>query len=240
MSGRASAPSPAGSVSPAALRGPLPADKYRLVRHLLAGGASRPPEGATLLDVGCRGCELKPHVSDFAAYTGVDLMQNRAGTVDHVLDVERGLPFPDRVFDYVVAMDLVEHLNGFHEGMVELARVMRRTLVVVLPNLAHLRARVSFLLRGRFGFTDKYDLAHGPVADRHRWVTVLPQTDAYMRWFAGEAGLRLTVAHVNDGARKQAFGRVARALGVPPALWAWKVVYVLERPEPAAAAEPRA
>jgi SAM-dependent methyltransferase len=211
-------------------------DKYVLLRQVLAAAARPGAERARLLDVGCRGCELKPHVAEFADYTGVDLLQNPAGTVDHVLDVERGLPFPDRAFDYVVALDLVEHLNGFHEGMVELERVTSRTLVVMLPNLAHLFARLSFLTRGSFAFTDKYDLGHGAVLDRHRWVTVLPQMDAYMRWFAAEAGLRLTIHYVNDGRRKAAFGRAARVLRLPPSLWAWKAVYVLERPEPHARA----
>lgn len=218
---------------PARTAEPLPIDKYRLVRELLAGSARARPGPATLLDVGCRGCELKPHVSDFAAYTGVDLVQNPAGTVDHVLNVEGGLPFADRSYDYVVAMDLLEHLDRFHEGAAELARVTRGTLLVVLPNLAHLFARASFLVHGRFGFTDKYDLPHGPVDDRHRWVTVLPQTDAYMRWFAETQGMRLTVHHVNDARKRVLFARVARLVRLPASLWAWKVVYLLERPEAA-------
>jgi ubiquinone/menaquinone biosynthesis C-methylase UbiE len=204
-------------------------DKYRLVRTLLAAG-SAPPAGATLLDVGCRGCELEPHVRDFARYTGVDLVQNDAGTVDHVLNVERGLPFADRSFDYVVAMDLLEHLDGFDGGMRELARVTRRTLLVVLPNLAHLFARLSFLARGRFAFTTKYDLPLGAVDDRHRWVTVIPQTDAYMRWFAREAGFTLRIHYLNDSRSREALGRVGAALRLPPGLWAWKVAYVLDRP----------
>jgi len=227
---------PDGGAAPAP--GRLSMDKFVLLRQVLGAAALPGGRRATLLDVGCRGCELKPHVADFADYTGVDLVQNPAGTVDHVLDVERGLPFPDRAFDYVVALDLVEHLNGFHEGMVELARVTSRKLVVMLPNLAHLFARLSFLTRGSFAFTDKYDLAHGAVADRHRWVTVIPQTNAYMRWFAGETGMRLAVHYANDGRRKVAFGRVGKAVRLPPSLWAWKVVYVLERPAHDAAGEP--
>jgi ubiquinone/menaquinone biosynthesis C-methylase UbiE len=206
----------------------IPRDKYQLVRHLLRDGV-RSDQPATLLDVGCRACELRPHVDDFAAYTGVDLVQNDAGTVDHVLNVEHGLPFADRSFDYVVAMDLLEHLDRFHEGAAELARVTRGKLLVVLPNLSHLFARVRFLLHGRFG-TDKYDLPLTPIDDRHRWVTVLPQTDAYMRAFAAAEGMTLQVRHVNDSRSRALFARVAGALRLPAALWAWKAVYVLERP----------
>jgi hypothetical protein len=226
-----------GRVRPGARLARLPASKYEMVRTLLGGPRPAGAPRATLLDVGCRDCALKPQVSDFADYTGVDLFQNGDGSVDYVLDVEKGLPFPDRAFDFVVAMDLLEHLDGFHEGMVELARVMRGCLLVVLPNLAHLSARLSFLRTGRFAFTGKYDLPLGPLEDRHRWVTVQPQTDAYMRWFAREAQLKLSIFPTNDGAARQAIGNLARALRVPSALWAWKVVYLLERSHPAPAAD---
>jgi hypothetical protein len=207
-------------------------EKYDLVRQVLREGATRPPQGATLLDVGCGSCEPKPRVEDFVRCAGVDLVQNDAGTVDHVLNVEGGLPFAGRSFGHVVALDLLEHLNGFRAGMGEPARVTRRTLVVVLPNLAHLFTRPGFPFEGRLGA--RYDLGRGGLGDRHRRVSVLPRTDAHMRRFAAEAGTRLRVQHVSDGTRRELCGRGARAVRISPSLGAWKIVHVLERPEPAA------
>lgn len=203
---------------------PRPDDKFVIVRDMLAG---RTPQTTTLLDVGCRGCELRPHVEDRARYVGVDLVQNAEGTVDHVLDVARGMPFPDRSFDFVVALDVLEHMDDFHAGMTELARVTRERLVVVLPNLAHLHARWRFLRDGRLG--NKYDLPLGTVADRHRWVTVLPQTDRYMHWLAEREGFAVHAAQVNDGRGAALFGKIGRALRLPRHLWVWKSLHVLER-----------
>ena len=203
-------------------------DKFVIVRELLAG---RTPETTSLLDAGCRGCELRPHVEDRARYVGVDLMQNAAGSVDHVGDIARGLPFPDRSFDYVVALDVLEHMDDFHAGMTELARVTRERLVVVLPNYAHLNVRWRFLRHGGLG--NKYELPLGTVADRHRWVTVLPQTDRYMDWFAEREGFTVRRSQVNDGRAAALFGKVGHALGIPRRLWVWKSLHLLERVRPA-------
>jgi len=203
---------------------PAPDDKFKIVREMLAGHT---PETTRLLDVGCRGCELRRYVEDRASYTGVDLSQNDAGTVDHVLDVSKGMPFPDRSYDFVAALDVLEHMDDFHAGMTELARVTRGRLVVVLPNMAHVHARWRFLRTGRLG--DKYDLPLGPVLDRHRWLTLLPQTDRYMRWFGEREGFRVTSSHVNDGRVSALAGKVAGPLPLPRAWWVWKSLHVLER-----------
>jgi hypothetical protein len=217
-----------GAEVPAAQRGATPpvelTRKFEVVRSIVFGDAA---PGASLLDVGCRGCELAPYVKDVVAYEGADLTQNSAGTVRHVLDVENGLPMPDRHFDYVVALDLVEHLDDFFAGLDELLRVSRRALIVALPNMSHLLFRARFLLTGRLG--GKYDLTYGMGRDRHRWVTVLSQADAAMRRFAEDSGVDLETRWVIDSPKKQVLARVARACGVDPAWWVWTSLYVLRR-----------
>jgi hypothetical protein len=200
------------------------AKKFDVVRGILARDAS---VGASLLDVGCRGCELAPYVRDLAEYEGADLTQNQFGTVRHVLNVEAGLPMADQHFDYVVALDLVEHLDGFFAGLEELLRVSRRALIVALPNMGHLLFRARFLLTGRLG--GKYDLTYGMGHDRHRWVTVLDQADTAMRQFAEDRNLHLETHWVVDSPKKRILAQVGRACGVDPAWWVWTSLYVLRR-----------
>ena len=62
--------------------------------------------------------------------------------VDHVANIEEGLPFADREFDAVVALDLLEHTNNIWFAFDELVRVSRRQVVIVLPNIYHWSSRV--------------------------------------------------------------------------------------------------
>lgn len=76
-----------------------------------------------------------------------------------MLDVSNGLPFADRSFDYVVALDLVEHLDDFEGALTELLRVSKKGIVIMLPNMGYPIFRIKYLLTGRLG--DKYDLIYG-------------------------------------------------------------------------------
>jgi len=180
-----------------------------------------------LLDVGCRGCELKPYVNNIAEYSGVDLFQNIDNSVDYVLDVENGLPFDDGSIDYVVALDLVEHLNDFHGGLNEMLRVASRLLIIMLPNMAHLFFRKEFLLHGRIGA--KYDLTYDMGKDRHRWLTVLPQTDEYMKKYCDENKLTLEIIRFSGGWKKELFYKVTRMIGLPESLGVWATIYVIRK-----------
>jgi len=154
-------------------------NKFELIREVISKPIFKDNlQKLTLLDVGCRGCELKEYVKDLVQYSGVDLFQNSQGSVDFVLNVENGLLMADKSYDFVVALDLVEHLDDFQGGLEELLRVTRSYLIVMLPNLAYAPLRKEFLLSGSFSnLTDKYDLLYGKAGgkevDRHRWLTVL-------------------------------------------------------------------
>lgn len=200
-------------------------NKFELVRDTLV--SRRPGGDLTLLDVGCRGCELKEYVKDLVQYTGLDLYQNPQGTVDLVLDAEDRLPIGNESYDYVVALDVVEHLNDFQKALQELLRVTRRSLFVILPNLAHVLFRKEFLLRGRL--SGKYDLRYGMGRDRHRWLTVLPQMDEYMRSFAEAQQVPMEIWWFNDSRKKRIFAKCARLVGLSPSWWVWASLYVLTK-----------
>lgn len=211
-------------------------NKFELVRsvlkaHVTPSVSSRP----RLLDVGCRGCELKPHVDDLVDYEGADLFQNPQNTVNHVLDVSKGLPFEDGRFDYVVALDLVEHLDDFEGGLRELLRVTRGKLLVMLPNTAHALFRQRFLFSGTL--TGKYDMHYRMGPDRHRWVTTQVQCDALMIDFAKDMGVAIDTQWYNDSRQKDFFAAMCRMVGLSPNVWVWASLYVLDKTVPFGAAK---
>ena len=199
-------------------------NKFELVRSILEekGGS-----GGKLLDVGCRGCELKPHVENIYDYEGLDLFQNEEKSVKYVMNIEDGTNFSDGTFDVVVALDVIEHLNDMRQGLLELYRVSKRSMLIMLPNLAHILFRYRFAKTGRLNA--KYDLKYDMGLDRHRWLTIADQTDSYMQDFARDQNCRIEIIRHCPGSRTRAFGRIARTLGLGPNIWSWTNLYVLDK-----------
>jgi SAM-dependent methyltransferase len=221
MAGPAASRAPRAKI---ALRG-----KYAITAALLAGRAG------TLLDVGARDRTLARHLGEGKlVYRSAD----KAGAHDHAIDLERPLPFADGAFDVVVALDCLEHVERLHAALAELIRVSRGTTVIALPNLACWQHRLSFLRHGRLA-TDKYDLGPVAPADRHRWLTVLPQTDDCVRANVPATHRLARVVHETAGgraARVAAFAALRAGLPLSRALVARSIYLIEALPRPVARA----
>ena len=120
-------------------------------RGALVPPAARP--GAELLDMGCGGGLLAPHVHGYR-HVGIDLSEPAlAIAADHgvegVLGDVDAMPFEDASFDVVVAGEILEHVEDVDEVMREALRVLRPggTLVVDTIN-ATLAARITLVTIG--------------------------------------------------------------------------------------------
>lgn len=195
--------------------------KYRIVGALLSG------EKGTILDLGARDAVLRTYLHDLE-YSSAD-----AGPgCDHRIDLEDVLPFSDRAFDVVVALDVLEHIESIHRAFDELARIAARRLVVALPHMASWRHRVAFLMTGRLG-TGKYDLEPQAPSDRHRWLTLLGETDRFVSVRGARAGFRLVrvVREMEGGRLARVVARMATLIA-PVDVWTTtRSIYLLERVE---------
>ncbi len=202
-------------------------NKYQIVVEY-CDNLQKPNGKLTVLDVGCRDTVLKSYLPKGTRYAGVDLFQNDQGTVDYVQDLTKGLPVDDQSWDVVTALDVVEHIDDMEAALSELWRVCGYRLIVVLPNMAHIWYRLNFLLRGRMN--GKYDLVFPGRLDRHRWLTTVIQSDAYMRCFAESAGASLEIRYETGSPKRACLAGIARVFGLGPQFWAWTGTYVLSRP----------
>lgn len=68
------------------------------------------------------------------------------------LDLNRPLPFPDRGFDLVMAVEVLEHLESPRAFLREIFRVLRPggLAVISTPNITSIPSRVFFLATGCF------------------------------------------------------------------------------------------
>jgi|GEM_PF-3204055 len=139
--------------------------KFSLLADILQG------EKGTLLDLGARNKILKPYLNlDNIKYTSHDIIDGH----DFQFDLEQPIPIDDQVFDIVVALDVLEHLEKIHETFFEMMRITNRLLLVSLPCMDSLQVRLHYLRTGQLGA--KYSLLPEHQGDRHRWVTTYEES----------------------------------------------------------------
>ncbi|MCL4813216.1 MAG: methyltransferase domain-containing protein [Vicinamibacteraceae bacterium] len=120
--------------------------KLKIVRGYL----DRLAPASRVLDAGCGEGVLVEQYAGRLAIEGLDANYESPR-------VRRGsllaLPWTDGHFDMVLCLDVLEHLQYAEQGpaIAELARVVRPggTILVSVPNLAHLQSRVHLALTGR-------------------------------------------------------------------------------------------
>ena len=86
-----------------------------------------------------------------------------------MIDLNNSLPFANSYFDYVTALDVLEHLIDPWVSFEELLRITRKKLIISLPNMAYIEFRMRFMKKGLL--SGKYSFRQESVKDRHTWVT---------------------------------------------------------------------
>lgn len=197
-------------------------DKYRIVASLLHRSAG------SLLDVGARDCILRRHINEQRLdYLSADV----AFGLDYQIDLEERLTFQDQAFNYVVALDVLEHVDRIHQALSELLRITRSQLILALPNMGTISRRWSFFVRSDLQ-TRKYDLLAERQPDRHRWLTLYAQMNAFVAQSAAENSfiLEQIVEQVSPGPISGRVGLWGRQFGLfSSGCMTERCIYVLTR-----------
>lgn len=202
-------------------------ERYSLAIELLKGKRGR------LLDIGARNKILLKYLRQGGSrlsYESADC----EGLHDYLIDLEHSLSLKNEEFDYVVALDVLEHVDRIHDAFTECLRIAKREVIVGLPNMASLSNRWRFLKEGTFG-TGKYDLNGNPPSDRHRWVTTAKNSTSFIKEIAEAKGWRVSQilgsqdAYSISGRSGQILYSLVGLYLLPPSLYAKQLVFHLVR-----------
>jgi len=181
----------------------------------------------SILDVGCFNAPLRD-ILKFGTYTGIDM----AGCPDLVVNLEETehLPFENGMFDCVLCIDVLEHLDNLHAIFSELIRVSGCWIIVSLPNCWCNARRPIEKGKGKFSH---YGLPLEKPVDRHKWFFSLSEAIAFIEGKVNESGLQIADMFISEKprnaiarlARKAMYSRVAYQNRYSGTLWA-----VLQKP----------
>ena len=117
-----------------------------LIRHkLVAEILNNEKSNYSLFDAGAREGVLSSLLNSKCSYTAGD--KNKYLEKVSMIDLNNSLPFANSYFDYVTALDVLEHLIDPWVSFEELLRITRKKLIISLPNMAYIEFRMRFMKR---------------------------------------------------------------------------------------------
>lgn len=111
------------------------------MRFRKASAVARVTPGSAILDIGARDGGLRRFLPPDVTYQGMDIAPEFAADDIVIQDVSAGIPFPDRSFDYVFCLEVLEHVPNPFQTLTEIHRVLRDggSLILSVPNPYHVK-----------------------------------------------------------------------------------------------------
>ncbi len=179
-------------------------------------------EGGSVLDLGCGDGLLFDMLGDkISKAVGLDISPqavekcHEKGIEAVVHSFDEPVPYPDNSFEYVVLLDVLEHVYDPATLLAEAARVSSKYVIVGVPNFSSLPARLQ-TLRGKVPENNQ------PHKGHVYWFN-----EFVLQGVVSKAGLRMVEKRMNTFSVVAVFGEVL--LRLFPNVFALSFVVKLEK-----------
>lgn len=124
------------------------------------------PKGK-ILDLGCGDGDYARRLKDLGFdVTAGDIDKARFRYKNEIefkhCDITKEMPFADNTFDYVLLMEVVEHLRNPYTVISEINRIIKKggSLIISTPNILSLKSRLRFMFEGCYEYFREPPLDH--------------------------------------------------------------------------------
>ena len=116
-------------------------------------------EKGKVLDLGCGDGDYAKRLKDLGyEVTAGDIDENRFKYGNEIsfkhCDITKEMPFPDNTFDYVLLLEVIEHLRNPYAVIPEIRRIIKKNgfLLMSTPNILSLKSRLRFIFEGAYEY----------------------------------------------------------------------------------------
>jgi SAM-dependent methyltransferase len=115
--------------------------KQESMRLKAAARLAAIPENSTVLDLGCRDGGFREFLPQSTIYRGMDIADEFEAEHIVIGDISQGLPFEDEFYDYVFAVEVLEHTTDPYNIFKEVKRILKPGgyFVLSVPNPYHFK-----------------------------------------------------------------------------------------------------
>lgn len=120
----------------------------------------------------------------------MDIVKNKYFPQDNnnkiiITDLNYGIPLMDQSVEAIVSVEGIEHFENSSKTIKEFYRVLKTDgyLILTTPNVANLRSRIKFLIRGEMFWFDEMAIS--------RFGHIAPQFPFILEYFISTTGFRI-------------------------------------------------
>jgi SAM-dependent methyltransferase len=107
------------------------------------------PDNSIVLDLGCRDGGMREFLPETTTYKGMDIAEEFRADNIVIGDISQGIPFEDESFDFVFAIEVLEHTTNPYNIFKEVKRILKPGgyFVLSVPNPYHFKEIIWNLFR---------------------------------------------------------------------------------------------
>ncbi len=116
-------------------------------------------EKGRVLDLGCGDGECAKKLKDLgfeviASDVNYSKFKYKNEIEFQQCDITKEMPFPENYFDYVLLLEVIEHLRNPYTVIPKINHIIKRngSLIISTPNILNLKSRLRFLFEGAYEY----------------------------------------------------------------------------------------